>query len=309
MGGNSKLDSISNQVSLVVFFISILTGTFLGNINDGENRILKKCNYYSLLTCTVLIIILVAVNKEFLHDFNEEIISIILLIYLILYFVNFIGLSLYYFCKDSKYSILVRCFITIFIALILCLVLKIVYSIQVKSNYIPKDTIVRVCDSKNNYFLIKTEKDTPIKIENPIKFTSEYHQYFTFTTSENKVVLKEGTKIGLLQFSTFLLYEPEDKDSSYIKDWIVSSNENEFTFDPQTTFSLLKDKDVTLYKDTVLTIYYNSVLEIIRLLVPISMILTIGVEMTLDIFFRVNPKKMKRVRKRNRKGNRMVNGH
>ena len=45
MGGNSKLDSISNQVSLVVFFISILTGTFLGNINDGENRILKKCNY------------------------------------------------------------------------------------------------------------------------------------------------------------------------------------------------------------------------------------------------------------------------
>ena len=305
MGGTSKLDLISNQVSLVVLIISILTGTFLGNINDGKNSILKKCNYYALVVCALFILILVEANKEFLHDFNEEIVSIILLIYLILYFGNYIVLSLSYFCKNDEYPISVRCTIITILVIILSLVFNLVWSIEVESYYIPKDTIVRVCDSNSNYFFIKTEKDTPIKIKNLIDFKSNYNQSFKFTAPENKVVLKENTKIGLLEFSTFLLHETEDENPSYIKDWIVFSNENEFTFDSGTTFSLNKNIDVTLTKDTVLTIYYNSVLKIIRLLVLISMIFTIIVELVLEKFIRKNPKKMKRGRKRKR--NRMVN--
>lgn len=300
------MDTISNQGSLVVLIISIITGTYLSNLKDQNNSILKKCNYYSLLTCVLFILVLVNANKQFLHELNEEIISILLLIYLILYCINYIGLLLYNFYKNDKYPISVRYLIIIPISLILCLVLWEVYSIEVKSNYIPKDTIVRAYDSNNNSFLMKTQNDTPIKIKSPIQFESEYHRSFKFIAVENKVILKENTKIGLFQFSNFLLYEIEKEDSTYIKDWIHSeSNGNVFSFYSESSFALNKDIDVTLVKDTVLTIYYNSVLDIIRWLVPIAMMVTIGAEILQIKFLKINPKKMKRKRKRYR--NRIIN--
>lgn len=270
------INTISSITSLIGLIISIVTGTFFGDVKDGGNITLKKCNYYSLFSCMILCIVLFLVNQKFLRDLDDTLITTILIFYLSMYFILYIHFSLLKLYHSSKFSKNIRGIIVCLIVSLIIGVLFILFKMEIGNKYIPKNTVLKVYDTNYNYFFLKTEKDTPIEL-NPEPKIQLKKKEFTFRRDINKVTLKKGTKINLIQFSVFSIPDINYIDLFYNNDWI-ESNDNIIYLNNESTVSLVKNVEATLIADTDIVLYRNDVLYVLIFFAGICYLLSILVE-------------------------------
>jgi len=292
------LDELSNQASLIALILSIITGTIYSDIQGSKNAKLKKANYYSLASCFILFFSLIRANEKYLNEMNINLVQILLFFYLTMYSLNYILFVIIDFCKNPFRKIWVK-----IVTVLICSAISISLSLYVLNldtvyKYIPKDTIVKIYDNENNYFLLKTEKDIPIEFNyTPVYSSDKFKTHFR--KDVNKFILKAGTEITVFADSSFTRVETNDsleKDESYKKDWGslegVSTCELNIS-DNDTSFVLSENLKVTIVEDTILTIYMNSILIVLRFYVGISMIVIILLEIIYNciyIYFISEPK-------------------
>lgn len=273
------LDELSNQASLIILIISVITGTFLGEKKGDSNIVLKKANYCALSVCALFSFLLVSTNKDFLMELDSEVVKLILIFYLSVYIFSY----MLFLCSNSitEFDIpLYKRFLKggiLFLSVII--VMSTVLNLKNSYKYLPKDTIVKIYDNEKKYYLLKAAKDIPVEVYSIPRFkTEKLNIDIDFRTTENKIVLKKDTVLKVLKNDEFLIVADYEKYKDNGDNWIslVKTYWNDiFIIDRESSFLLSDDLEVQLTDNTVLTIYRNSFIYLLKFFMIVCAIIII----------------------------------
>lgn len=297
------MDELSNQASLIVLIISVITGTFLSEKKGDGNIILKKANYSALIICAFLSSLLVWTNKDFLMELDSEVFKLILLFYLSAY----IFCYMLFLCSDIitnfDISLINRILIGGGLFLSVIIVMLTVLNLKDSYKYLPKDTVVKVCDNDKNYYFLKAAKDIPVEVYSIPRFkTEKINIDIDFRTTKNKIILKKDTFLNVLKNDEFLIVEDYEKYMNDGDNWIslVKTDENDiFLIDRESSFLLSDDLEVQLTENTVLTIYRNAFIILLKVFMIACALIIIIIEIIRIVrVYNNHSESLKRMRER-----------
>lgn len=276
------MDELSNQASMIVLIISVITGTFLSEKKGDSNIVLKKANYSALIVCAVFSYLLVTTNKDFLMELDREVFKLILLFYLSAYIFSYMLFLSSNSITDFDLSPIKRglkggvLFLSVIIVMLTVLNLKNSYK------YLPKDTVVKKYDNEGKYYSLKAAKDIPVEIYSFPRFTTKKINIgIDFRTTENKIVLKKDTFLKVLKNDEFLIVADYEKYKNDGDNWIslVKTYWNDiFLIDREASFLLSDDLEVQLTENTVLTIYRNDFIVLLKIFMIVCATIIIIIE-------------------------------
>ena len=276
------MDELSNQASMIVLIISVITGTFLSEKKGDSNIVLKKANYSAIIVCAVFSYLLVTTNKDFLMELDREVFKLILLFYLSAYIFSYMLFLCSNSITDFDIPLIMRIlkggvlFISVLIVVLTVLNLKDSY------NYLPKDTVVKKYDKEKNYYSLKAAKDIPVEVYSIPRFkTEKINIDIDFRTTENKIVLKKDTVLRVLKNDEFLIVTDYEKYKDNGDNWIslVKTYWNDIFFiDRESSFLLSNDLEVQLTENTVLTIYRNGFIYLLKIFMIVCATIIIIIE-------------------------------